>query len=430
MGIESWLIERNHLAHLKVENIPVESIEEWFFYQPYLKHSSGRYFSVVGLSEIDTKTGQEIQSQPIIKQTEIGILGFLFCRTNESIRILLQAKTEPGNVNGTQVGPSVQATYSNYMQVHKGKATTFIEYFTKNNMPINSGTLQSEQGTRFLGKYNQNIAVFIPNEEEAHGNLKWFDLQEVLNALELNFIINTDARSVLVCMEWDKLGINGEAFSKNKNGFGQLLYESLNTGSSFNSTSHLIEVLDNKRASIDSTIKEVDITLFKEWFDQQESSPHPFYIRGVSVNVKGREVEHWQQPIFASYHEGLVILFCKKIKGVLHFLVGLSKEIGFMEKVQFGPSVMIQDNINSIHDLEFDTIPSKLISEYKQSDEGGRFFQSITTYQIREIDEHWEHKISEEHVWMTLSQIKELLPTKGNFNNEFRSVLSLILKYV
>ena len=65
--------------------------------------------------------------QPIIVQKEIGILGIL----KKNNKYLLQAKFEPGNINKIQISPTVQATKSNYTQVHGGKKVPFLNYFLK-----------------------------------------------------------------------------------------------------------------------------------------------------------------------------------------------------------------------------------------------------------------------------------------------------------
>ena len=45
------------------------------------------------------------------------------------LHCLMQAKMEPGNVNPLQLSPTVQATRSNYTQVHRGTGTRYLEYF-------------------------------------------------------------------------------------------------------------------------------------------------------------------------------------------------------------------------------------------------------------------------------------------------------------
>lgn len=59
----------------------------------------------------------------------------------------------------------------------------------------------------------------------------------------------------------------------------------------------------------------------------------------------------------------------------------------------------------------------------RQSDEGGRFFRDIAEYRISDIG---EARPAKGIIWLTLSEVKDLLP-RGVFNNEARSTLSLLL---
>lgn len=171
----------------------------------------------------------------------------------------------------------------------------------------------------------------------------------------------------------------------------------------------------------------LDASWFKE--DGKIEKTGVFSVSGVSVSVNGREVDQWDQPLLESLCKGEVVLYCKQIEGILHFLVGYSSEIGFKEHIQFGPTAMTIDN-QSFHDLILNKNDVTTISSYSQSDEGGRFYKSVVDYHLKEISADADVLIGDSHIWMTLGQIHALLPTKGNFTNEFRSVISLVLKFL
>lgn len=165
MSVVSWIDERREYAQLKTKRIPLSEIKEWTINKEGIEHYTKRFFSIIGVESYDKGTGERIASQPIINQPEIGLLGFIFANSEEGLKVLLQAKTEPGNINGTQVGPTVQATFSNYMRVHDGKPTEHLDYFIKNGVLQDEGSLQSEQGTRFFGKYNRNVSIFLDSDK-------------------------------------------------------------------------------------------------------------------------------------------------------------------------------------------------------------------------------------------------------------------------
>ena len=105
-------------------------------------------------------------------QNEDGILGII--KNKETQKYLLQAKVEPGNINKLQLAPTVQATKSNYSQVHGGSKVPYVEYFLKLNK-FNKYN-QTEQGFRYLNKFNSNIllekSVKIKKEMNFIGFLK------------------------------------------------------------------------------------------------------------------------------------------------------------------------------------------------------------------------------------------------------------------
>ena len=96
-----------------------------------LKHVSGRFFSIEGI-QVETDYGDIRKwTQPIINQPEIGYLGILTKEFNGILYFLMQAKIEPGNVNCVQISPTLQATKSNYLQIHKGLKPSYLDYFCK-----------------------------------------------------------------------------------------------------------------------------------------------------------------------------------------------------------------------------------------------------------------------------------------------------------
>jgi len=75
-------------------------------------------------------------------------------KINGILYFLMQAKIEPGNINAVQLSPTLQATKSNYTQVHKGNVPLYLSYFLeeRKDVTILLDQLQSEQGARFLKK--------------------------------------------------------------------------------------------------------------------------------------------------------------------------------------------------------------------------------------------------------------------------------------
>mgnify|MGYP000886641591 FL=1 len=96
----------------------------------------------------------------------------------------MQAKIEPGNLNYVQLSPTLQATKSNYTQVHKGKKSLYLEYFRDRTNNVLVDQLQSEQGGRFFKKRNRNIIINVEGEVPVRENFQWMTLEQIVQLLK------------------------------------------------------------------------------------------------------------------------------------------------------------------------------------------------------------------------------------------------------
>jgi len=435
-----WLGNRNTAAGLSLTKISISQTKDWLRSDMSIAHRLNRYFSIIGIKARTKKTGSTLGHQPMIYQPEIGILAFITRRTNDKVEILVQAKTEPGNIGGTQLAPTVQATLSNYSRVHQGKKTNFIEHFINNDNLLKAGTLQSEQGNRFIEKFNRNIILELNKnelEEDLAENWIWVDVKEFLRLLDQDFLVNTDARSVLMSSNWYLLTNESEPFAlyRGKNNFGGKLYRSFHSldHEAINSTFLLLKELSYQRQQREISTETTPLDQLKGFGlnGQNMSINNPFIVNIWHIKVAGREVPEWSQPLLHTLEDEIVKMYCQLKEGILLFLVAYSCEIGFKQSVQFGPSLQVSQTQLAASDFCINRAQVKLHYKFSQSDEGGRFYKSIVHYSLLEIDDEVKFNFSRDHhTWMSLSQIYQLMPYKGNFTNEFRSVLSPILKYI
>src|SRR5688572_193807 len=195
---KDWLKSLQENVGYKVEQIPLEEMDHWYFEKNTgnLKHDSGKFFSIVGL---DCRPAYDAApwQQPIISQPEVGILGIISKEFDGVRYFLMQAKMEPGNINKVQLSPTLQATYSNYTQTHKGKTPAYLEYFLDTNAKVIRSQLQSETGSRFFRKFNRNVLLDVPGEVEILPGFRWLTLHEIQELMTLDNAINMDSRSVL-----------------------------------------------------------------------------------------------------------------------------------------------------------------------------------------------------------------------------------------
>ncbi|MFM7219438.1 MAG: NDP-hexose 2,3-dehydratase family protein [Nodosilinea sp.] len=435
----NWLTECRLTSGLKVQSTAWTDLQDWQHGGPFLEHRTGKFFKVASLPWF-SGSNTDAPIQPIILQPEIGILGFVVAQQNSQPHILIQAKTEPGNVGGTQLAPSVQATVSNYTRVHGGTPTPFLDLFLDQTTgSVVSDSLQSEQGTRFLGKYNRNMTVVINSILEVEDNrYRWFLVKDLLSLLSVDFCINTDARSVLVASDWSVLA-GQPPFIRHfsKGGFGEHLYHSMVSEDNhcLSSTISIVKRLKQLQSPYTKlALSPLALSLAEGWEKRQDGLYDKlgknYDVKLFTIATGDREVSQWQQPLIMSCQEQEIILLTQQKYGILHFLLKVSREPGFKEGVQLGPSVQSEIYPKDPLLLFCHQANSRTLIRVRQSDEGGRFLNSIATYSLLEVMPDEPVPRSSEDFWVSLGQIYRLLKIPGALTNEARSALSLVLLWL
>lgn len=425
------------MCGLESRRIPWSEGRFWRRVGGQLLHQTGGFFSLSGSRAESSLPALDGVEQPIIVQPEVGILGLLVRPAEHGPQLLMQAKAEPGNVGAVQLAPTVQATVSNYSRVHGGEPTQYLEHFLPRHPPGTvADSLQSEQGSRFLNKYNRNItiAVAAPGPEPVSEVWRWCDVTTVLELMSTDFCVNTDARSALVSSDWTVLTANGQPFERwrGHGGFGESLLGSFLVDRGTAEATFLRLFLESMRNGVALKVSLKALEELDGWRlgddGISDCGQAQFEVSMHRVVTGGRELRRWDQPLVRNYGESLAVLLCQRQEGVLRFLLRASVEIGFSEGVQFGPSIQ-EYCLGGILPLS-EGGKAILRAESRQSDEGGRFDRSLGTYRIVELAEGEQVEEGPDRCWATLNQICEALRTPGLFNNELRSTLALLLSYL
>jgi oxidase EvaA len=422
----TWLRDRRMQSDLVVRRVDLARCDGWSLVGGELRHDSGRYFQLVAIRELEARTGSRPERRTMIRQLEVGTLGFLVRERAGTAEWLVQAKTEPGNVRGTQLAPTVQATASNQDRVHGGASTRFVDWLLDTSSGVTrSDLLASEQGWRFLGKQNRNVVVTTdPTTGPLDGDAwRWLDRATLRALLGRDFTVNTDARSVIATAPWSLLADDGTPFAAaaRLGGFGQRL------GRSYEEPPYIDPVLQelvHRRADAATELEQVPLTLEGagvEWAARRD-------VACVRVDVADREVAAWCQPLLESQDVERIDLHAQVRQGVLCFYFRYTTEPGLSHRVELGPSVQTDDG------RTFGPAPTHggvTRLRVLQSDEGGRFLTSVADYRIIELPEQADDTrrvpTSPDGIWLSLSEVEALARLPATFTNEARSLVSLLL---
>lgn len=440
-SIRSWIENRNNEIKVDVKRIPFSEMKGWHIDEEgSIRHKSGKFFSIQGIHVVTDYGAINSWDQPIINQPEIGYLGILTKEIKGVLYFLMQAKIEPGNVNCVQISPTLQATKSNYTQIHNGKKPAYLDYFV-NAQPhqILLDQLQSEQGARFLRKRNRNIIIKVDDEIDVLEDFRWMTLGQLKEMMQLDNMVNMDTRTVIS-------GINFNDYITpltNKNQMNQLgrdIIHSLNQKEGLFTMNEHLSWLSNLKAKFDLLVYSKPINKLNDWFLSEDEISRKdgkyFKVIGVNVEISNREVNSWCQPLVQPMQEGLCAFIIKKIDNVYHFLVQAKLECGNFDVIELAPTVQCltgnvfeSKNKPPFTDLVLNAEKSKIIYDAKQSEEGGRFYKEQNRNMIVEFGEEMPLEVPSNYRWMTLKQIFEFLKFNNYLNIEARSLISAI-KYI
>ena len=441
-SVVGWLAELNRNTCAKITKIPFRELRGWSYnsISGSIVHESGKFFSIDGY-RIESSWGErDTWEQPLINQAEVGYLGFIVKEFDGILHFLVQAKIEPGNSNVFQLSPTLQATRSNYTQIHKGRAPLYLEYF-QNAKPsqILLDQLQSEQGSRFLAKRNRNIIIKIDTPVEAHENFRWLTLGQLKVLMGFDNLINMDSRTVVSGIHFGTKGASHELDISEKNISSELLDSALQVKGAVNSYEEIVSRLTHLKSTEDLVLKRVPLDSLDGWTFGDSAIEYDagayFKVIAVDVNIEGREVQAWTQPMIEPAQAGLCAFICKKINGVLHFAVQYKLECGNHDVFEFAPTVQSLEG----HDANGEPIdhnpfeayvreakPEQFLYDALQAEEGGRFYRDDNRNCIVQADDSFSETLPENFTWMTLHQIYGFLRASNVFNIQARSLIAAI----
>jgi len=443
-----WIELQKQKVGVKIEKIDFKDLKQWSFGNNFdiLKHESGKFFSIAGI-HVETNWGEvPFWEQPIINQPEIGYLGFITKEFNGVLHFLLQAKIEPGNINFLQLSPTLQATKSNYNQVHKGKKPLYLEFF-QNAEPKNIllDQLQSEQGARFLKKRNRNIIIKVEEEIPVYDNFIWVTLLQIKELIKLNNLVNMDTRTVISGISYgnfqtDVISLLGFLGTKKSNDTvkATILQSALNAKNSLHSFDDIITFLTKMKSFYELHIEYKPLSKIENWILGKSEIYHEqqkyFKVIAVNVEIENREVVSWSQPMIEAVQEGLCAFVCKNMNGLLHFIVQAKLECGNFDIIELAPTV--QCLTGNYRNTKEGSLPflnyvlnakqNQIIFDTMLSEEGGRFYREQNRNLIVIAGDEISDVLPENYMWMSLNQLFAFIKFNNFLNIQARSLLSAI----
>ncbi len=434
-----WLGEQRRHQTQHVERIAFAAMRGWSFDlgSENLVHDSGRFFAVEGL-RVKTDFGPVAEwTQPIIHQPEIGILGMVVREIGGVLHCLVQAKCEPGNANGVQLAPTVQATKSNYTGVHRGAEVPYLEYF-RDPPPhrVLADVLQSEQGTWFYRKRNRNIVVEVDDDVDVAEQFCWLTIGQLHELLRVDNLVGMDTRTVLSCLPYG----GGLVDLAPRGGLAASIdHSSAGVCGSVHPTSEILNWITARQAEHELQTERIALRDLHDWYRSDGSISHDrgvfFSVIAVDVQTNSREVSAWTQPMIEPHGVGIIAMIVRRFDGVLHALVNARVEPGFLDVVELAPTVQCTPE-NYAHlpvggqppllDLVLARRPEQVLFDVELAEEGGRFYHPACRYLVIEVGDEVPAQTRPEFRWMTLNQLSGLLRHSHYLNVQARTLVTCL----
>lgn len=437
-SLHQWIKERNEQTKVKIEEVKMEPDDFWFINRNngFIENKAKKFFSIRGAQFF--RMDCFVAEQPIIYQPEIGFLGIICKKINGVMHFLMQAKVEPGNVNCVQISPTIQATRSNFERVHGGYCPAYLEYFENSKKyTVIFDQIQSEQGMRFYKKRNRNIMVRVDEEIRIRESFKWMTLGQIKELMKIDNLVNMDTRTVLSCIPFSTYYFSDEELNRiekkfeNKSFFSSIFQADMQEGivSAYN-------YLNNIKMFFDVKTRLVPLTALKNWELTEEGMfcnlNSNFDIRYYDIQISGREVQRWRQPLLCARGMGVFGLFVCEHEGIYKFLVSVKTEIGAFDTVEIGPTVFMEpvnnEKPNFITQLFLEKLAKKegILNDCLFSEEGGRFYHEQNRNVIIMIDYIEEELLPQGFFWTSYSSLNGLVQINNCLNIQLRNLLSIL----
>ena len=416
---------------VSLNRIPLSGCDPWFYddITGTIHNKNNTFFSICAVRQSDGE--RIIAEQPMIDQPEIGFLGIIVCRINDTWHYLMQAKIEPGNVNVVQLSPTLQATRSNFTGAHGGKLPDYLEHFmhmTPEHIIVDQ--IQSEQSSRFLKKRNRNVILKSDEQLPEIPSHRWMTLSQIKSMMKINNLVNMDTRTVLSCFPYALMDEGDFAPFKDRSYFYRSAWQI-----DRETIVQIYNSMNNYKMFHGDRLKRIPLRKLSRWEisdDGISSDRASFSVIYCDISIEGREVTHWKQPLIAAAGKALFGLFCCDEDGVLKFLVRIRPEIGSFDSAEIGPSVQLEahssasDAVEKLFMRKLSGGGADVLTDVILSEEGGRFYQEENRNAIIHIERGELPELPPDYIWSDYGTLNMLTQVNNCLNIQLRNLISLL----
>jgi len=160
----------------------------------------------------------------------------------------------------------------------------------------------------------------------------------------------------------------------------------------------------------------------------------PFRIIYCGLEIEGREVAAWNQPLFAAEGEATFGLIACRNEGRIEILVQMKPEIGCFDAIELGPTVQEEAGTRESRDATAEFFfrhieHRKPLIDVILSEEGGRFYHEQNRNVVVFADKKDVPIDETRYVWASIGTLNALTQINNCLNIQLRNLLMLFAMY-
>ena len=306
--------------------------------------------------------------------------------------------------------------------------------------------VQSEQSSRFYQKRNRNIMILVDEEIEVLPSHKWMTLGQIKELMKHDNIVNMDTRTVLSGISYSRdLLEEGELEKAEKLFTDKALFRSMfgpePDGTGGDRLLHrLFNRINDHKMFTETECRLVPLRDLQSWTCTPQEiacrTPYDFKIIYCNIEIEGREVRKWEQPLVEACGMLLLAVFTRVREGERQFLVRIRHEIGCFDTVELSPAVQLEPtnpawNRNAVEQLCIDRLErgEGILKDVILSEEGGRFYHEQNRNVILEAGDAEileEGQLPEDYYWVDYRTLCRMVQFNNYLNIQLRNLLSIL----
>jgi oxidase EvaA len=404
--LKAFLSETLHTSSFRIKRTSFDAQEEWLFKDGMLSHKTGGFFHVIGVNDAEDGSDTLYLFQP-----QSAVTGIIIYPSDNGSGpyVLTQARIEPGNTGVIQLGPTIQSTPANFLRLHNGKKNPYLDYLYSGHQHVTGfhSNSQLDLGKRYYQKTKWHNFALVDSLLETADTYIWVPLSVLAEAMKMDFVLNTDFRSLIAIFDWDSL--SGQSAHSERTPSSAILEYYLKKSQPVHCRNKFIPV-DQSSAF---TIEDQAIRINK---NGQEVGLY-------QIETNHREVQRWTQPLWKAERRGKAILLCSNLSGQRVFLLTVEKEKGTPSSFSVSPSYLFYPEDTPGPEVKHLPPP---FARFAQSDEGGRFINHEFEFQLIEVNN--DFAIRENQFWVGIDELKRILSTSNLCNIQLRGICSLLIE--